>query len=54
MKELSLLEYYARDKADNEVNLSTRFLQILIVKKIRSKTILILFRGSHNKKFFKP
>jgi hypothetical protein len=52
MKELSQDDYINVDKEDNEVNLSTRFLQILIVKKNRAKTILILFRGSHNKLFF--
>ena len=39
MKELSQDDYINVDKEDNEVNLSTRFLQILIVKKSRSKTI---------------
>jgi hypothetical protein len=39
MKELSQDDYFNVDKEDNEVNLSTPFLQILFVKKSRPKTI---------------
>jgi hypothetical protein len=39
MKELSQDDLLRVDKEDNEVNLSTRFLQILFVKKSLAKTI---------------